>query len=646
LSGTTWNIVREFEKSAGIHSLSINQWTPESQELRVRASLMGGRRETDYALSGANELSLTIQNLQPTQFEFTLVRPQVSYLSQLEELEVVWQLDDQPEQTKFLRSLNAETVLSIPVGAGAHKLTVRLATPRVNHFVLVRIHEQGVDLQESDDELTSRDRFYQVATSDEPVEFNVAGPTVLRIDERASESETEMTTKYVVVKSERQKIRLPAGIDGAAKLYRVAELAFDESLEEPSVYSPPERVSRLADAWIDTQIRQASIEEGRISLSDDWVSDYFVGTGDPLTSFANLASCLDTVVDSSEIDRTLPLGQHERATWGLGSQIAYRRAVEESELGSAPDRYVELFATRYFFDQWQDRYYRDKMLSRWRDGAGPSFGWVHDEWWDVSGAKPHERSSTSCGRCGIDDHLMPPFGLRWTAYAFLQDPGGATSPADSDVEASLGGRVQWRNRYQINDVAYHIPTMTLFGRWLTLDENPYQPGHVDQDIFTPYKRNHPVGFQAFDRFVFEPCADVKWWIAPTLSTNTDFNVFDPDYITLSTGWSQQLRDLQVDLSYRWGRYFRDEDRRNTVSQHLLYADLTFERWRNLSRRWELGFRLRQDLADGDSSAFLTITDFRSHGREYRDMHSSQLPFGSLRRQRAIDDWLGGIVEPN
>lgn len=646
MAGTTWKILREFDLSAGVHSLKLDQWTPESETLRVRAAMMGRLRKTSYALSNSNELQLAFKNSQPTQFEIVLLRPQISYLDQLDDLEVAWRIDSQPEQTKFLSKLGAETRIAIPFEAGNHKLALRLKTPRVNHFVMVHIREKDVDVVESTDPLVTRDRFFQVATEQEPVEFNVLGPTVVRVEEFDDRAELgNSNTKYIVVNTKQKTISLPARENGESKLYRIAELAIDTASQQPPVYSPPPHIARIDDAWIDTQIRKASVADGQVVLTTDWISDYFVGTGDRISSFANLGSHLGVEVDSI-LDRTLPLGQHEDGTWAIGSNVAYRRAVEESELGSAADRYAEFFATHHFFDQWQDRFTRNKFLSRWRDGAGPSFGWIHDEWWDVSGMKPHEKSSQSCDRSGIDDDLLSPFGLRWNAYAFLQDPGGTIAPATSRFESSIGGRIQLRNRFEIRDRLYHTPTATLFARWLSLDENRYQPGHLDQDIFTPYKRNHPVGIQAFDRIVLEPCADVRLWVMPTVSTNTDFNVFDPDYITLRTGMSQKLRGLHFDVSYRWGRYFRDEDRRSNATQHLLYADVTLERWKNLSRRWELGFRLRQDLADGDRSVFITFTDFHSHGREYRDIHSSQLPFAPLRRQRAIDDFLSGIVEPN
>ena len=241
--------------------------------------------------------------------------------------------------------------------------------------------------------------------------------------------------------------------------------------------------------------------------------------------------------------------------------------MEESEQRREPDQFLELFAKRYQFDPWRDKYYKDQFLARLRDGAGPSFGWVHDTFWQSPAWTFKQSDVSCCDRHGVTNHDVLPLDLRSNFFTYLQDPGGAIA-GGSDLEWAFGGFLRISKRLAISERVYHKPTVTLFGRWLSLDRNRYRAGHLDQDVFTPYKANHRFGLRAQDSLYWQPCKDVRWYLSPSLATNENFNIFSPDYVTLKMGQQRLIGNLRIDAAYRIGQYFADNDRANDSTQHF------------------------------------------------------------------------------
>jgi hypothetical protein len=158
----------------------------------------------------------------------------------------------------------------------------------------------------------------------------------------------------------------------------------------------------------------------------------------------------------------------------------------------------------------------------------------------------------------------------------------------------------------------------------------YEPGRIDQDIFTQYKADHQTGMRLWDTLSFTPWLDAKWWFRPGLVTNEDFDFTRPEQTYVQIGRSQMLGALTVDISYR----IANENRSRDSTQHLLALEGLLDHINVAGRRCELGIAVGHDLSSGKTSARLSLAGYFDNGRRYRDIYSGETRFLALRKQHA------------
>ncbi len=598
----TWKSFREFESSAGIHAIEIEGWQPESPSLRIRKSLLAPRFDADHILSAEQDLVLNLRDDRATVFEIVAARPQLSFLPTSPTL-VEWQLDDGEPHVIRLTDPTLHQTFRVEVSAGQHQLRVRVKNPMAFHYVLLKIRERTADGQSV--ALEPRRRFYQVATVDEPVRFSLEGPAVVRIDERRGK--TTLTRIETVIEGIRQFELNPAAGQKAA-LYRVFELLDDPQRQSPQSAPIELQLEEQPRPWLDPLV------------------DAVFASGPPRIADLSLMSP-DAPAPNVNIDDEFPLGSQERGTWSLGMGLFQRAALEEDNNLARPGQFMQFNATRYRFDAWNNKHLQTDLLLRTRNAAGPVFGLVHNQWQSLPSLR-----SIVCN-CGNDGH--PPIDFSTRGFVFLQRPGTSALPASPNTHVTVGlqGRISQTRRW--SSQAYHKPSMTVFGRWLTMDQNTFGPAEADEDIFTPFKSNHRIGMRISDRFIYQRNLDNKWWLRPALMTNENFNLAKPDNVSLQGGVSQLWGPLELQFSYKAIRYLSDNDRRNNSTQHLFYADAILERWRCAGRRNQMSLSFRHDLGDGDTSTSLVFTTFFDHGRGYRDMHPSRVSYLPIRKDRTV-----------
>ena len=322
LTGLTWKRFREISQSAGVHSVHVNRWMPSSENLRVRRALLSSK-EAHHALSDGDEFLLSVDNLRPSEFVIDLRRAHVGFVPQAADIAVEWQLDD--ESPTELRLSGSEVgdarTLKVPVSGGKHQLKISVRS-FANHFVFVRVTEStgGRErIRELHDATSRRERFYHVATVDEPIQFLAPDGGVFRIDEIdefdtdgnsdiPTESASEKQT-YFVATSKNPSITLRPRDGQAIRLVRIFELVAATS-NPPSIFRPPPKTVPLAKAFLDPATAQASVEVS----NSDWIVDYFRGYGDSLTSLATgSASSLSLVT----LDSKYPLERTPRTDLGV-----------------------------------------------------------------------------------------------------------------------------------------------------------------------------------------------------------------------------------------------------------------------------------------------------------------------------------------
>ncbi len=601
-----WDPVASVDRSAGIQVKQVHGWSPESQEGRVRRRLMRNLHTDDHVLIGGDALVLRTKNVRPTVLQVELEPITVEYSPQLP-VTVLWQRDDEPPRRIRVSPSAPVASLDVDVPSGDHRIQWQIVEPFYGQYIRLQVRERGHSPTSGPVAIRPEfERKYHIATHHEPVELAVSGPAVLRVDELQGEVPT---SRYISVtgRNEVVTLRPPEGTEQV--LLRIARCIPDPNkrrLQAPELAAAPQPVP---PPWLESR----RLEEATDGIA---LAAFHRDNVDILP----LVAPDQPPVTVDHLDQRF-LGGQEDGTWSVGLGWFSRRALEEINNIRAPDEFGELFATHRLYDEDRSLYRRTDLLTRSRESSGPTAGIRHFGW-----LEPPDT----------------PWRLHWSASGYTQRPIPRIADVDRDTEWALDFRGRIQRRWNFAEDAYHLPTIWAFGRVLSLDENPYGAGRVDQDIFTNFKSQQRTGLLLSDLLVWQRYLDQKLWLQPVLFTNEDFNPGQPDHFSIRTGWSQALGRLNFEASYRYARFFADQDRPNDVDQHLLFADVLFDRWSRLGRRWEVAGRLGYDATNGEISGNVVLTWNFDRGRQFRDFHPSQIGFLNLRQQQA-DRWTSSVL---
>jgi hypothetical protein len=304
------------------------------------------------------------------------------------------------------------------------------------------------------------------------------------------------------------------------------------------------------------------------------------------------------------------LGGQEDGTWSFGAGYVKRRPLDEGTGATEPDEFIEFDLVHRYRDHIGRNYWATGLAYRDRDPANGSFAVRSELWHEVQ---------------------MLPIDFRMQVAGYVQDPGEAIPPRKNDTEWSLLWRGGVLQRRDLSPVLYHVPSASLFARALSLDKSPYPPGRVDQDIFTTYKSNHRSGLVLSDTFSYAPWLDTELWLLGSLTTNENFDAFQPDHASLRLGWSQLLGQADFEASYRVTRYFADEDRRDATTQHLISLDAVVTSCLLDGCRYELDLSVQFDLVDDTATVSLAVAGHLG-SRGYRDFAPGEVRFKPIKRR--------------
>lgn len=593
-SAVQWSLVRNVESSGGIFLKEVADWSPESPRLKLRKELMRNLRAGDMVL-GADEV-VTLDYRNPEHVELKV---------EVELLEGYFRLPSPCVVTRFfdgeevgsvrLDSWSRGSTQTLSIPPGVHQLRWRMDQSYLGQFVRLRVEESRAGISRPITKTAKR--HYHIATHEEPIRLTVAGPSLLRIDA------LEGPSRYLLInEASRQVVLTPE--DGVEGRYRIFQAAYEPGLTRRYPFDatpPPIPVPPPPWGPLELPTEIGPVADSRVPFDSD-LSLLAVAAADQPSS----------VVDHLDWRE---LGGQEDGTWGTGLGWYHRRPADEVPFVGRADRFAELAVNHWQFDEDTSTYHKANFVSRHRDLGAHSFGLRHDQWY-----------------VGREDGWR----LHHALAAYVQRPETEFPDVERDTEWSLFARGSVLKRFDIHDRVHHLPSFGVFGRVLSMDRNPYGPGQVDQDVFTRYKHDHPLGLTFSDRFVYERCADCLWWVRPAMTTNEGVDPTDLDNVRLSTGWSGIRGSLDFEVAHRYTRYLDDADRPRGVDQHMLFADVRWNHWSFAGRRLEVAGRLRHDLGRERASAAVWFTCFFDRGRGYRDFHGSELPFANVRRQAA--DW--------
>lgn len=570
-----WEEVSHIRESAGVRMVKVPSWLSETPMLRVRKALLGPKAPGEEILSGGGRMALSVRNVRPTTLRVEARIAELPYLEP-QPMTVSCSLDGRPLQTtRFDAVEHPACELALDLPAGRHTVRFEIRSRYVNQFLRMRVlrPEDGCTVEARENRET---RTYFLATQDVPVHAMVEGPTWVRIDEWRN---GRVLTRYHRAAEGVNEMVLPPPHGRPEALYRVFR-----------------RTQRSGEAPERPELRP--FEPSLPELPGPHLR------------------LVERFREGLRVEDGLPLGTQEDGTWSVELRGDRRRSLEEDELsGDEPERFLELSATHRAFHEHLSAYTRGRLLGRARERGGPTLGLDGDVWF-----RPRE--------------------IPWRFH--VQGSLYAQDPASEDLQVFGSGPTEWSlraeaeasRRWALGPKTAHTASVSLFGRLLSLDENPYEEAaRLDQDVFTVYKADHRAGVRLEETLLHSPWLDTLWLAGVALGTNEDLNPLDPDHVRFRMGWRQLLGPFEAAATYRLTHYFEDRDRLEAVTRQYLDLDLSWDHWTLDQERLRIGGRLTRALDRDAFSAGVFMTWTFSTGRALRDFSPAEELFRHLKERR-------------
>ncbi len=457
--------------------------------------------------------------------------------------------------------------------------TLEIQVPEGDHILYVAIEKPvanqflRIRINDSAPLIQKYERRYQVSTQEEPLIVNVKGPNWLRISEWHP---THIDTRYQQVGEGWHRLSFPPVKGQTMALLRLHEMVpKDENEKQPEV-----------------QLRQLQIVAESLPEQHLYVYEETKPTrkGDfPLRL---------------DVRDGIPLSEQRKDSRSFTASLRRRQNVEEDDIQFQD--IFELSTTYRSFDEVSRDYLKSKWLVRFNEEGDITLG-----------AKRDLHYKQAQGR---------PFALRLSGSIYAQKVWDGDLEWHGLVKGSLSQ--YWR----INLKSYHVPSFSVFGRWLSLSEAPDEfADRLDNDVYSDYKSDHRFGITLADSFIYEPWRDTRW--VGRVRVNSNENIVKPDYLRLKAEWQQLLGEAQFNLAYRFYHYWSDDDRKQSVNRHWLSLDLSWDIWDENLSRWEWGIKLDQDLDNNELQGMLYLSWHNSRGRGYQDFLPGEVDFLRLRKER-------------
>mgnify|MGYP006277462787 FL=1 len=577
--GLSWQEVDSVYSGLGIRYVQVPAWSSQTPFLRVRKALLGPKEPGEEILAGGRRLVIRNYSQQATRLTLELEYADMPFL-QPQQLVATYQVDQgQVHRAVFSPQGQRRREIHLDLGPGEHLIRVGIARKVVNQFIRIRVTEPASSKGMISGQAEMEERRYYVAGRKRPLRAKVMGPAWLRIDQW---EQGQIIHEYRYLTSGPQEITLTPSPDHKQALYRLYVRARQPGQE-------PEPL-----ALRESEPQFASLPDPSLRLGD--------GLKLPLPEWQPDGH-----------------GRYEDGTWSFSGQAVRRRNLFEGG-GSAeePGQFFELSGKYRRYFPLREAYVESSLLTRYRESGGPTLGTVQE----VS--------------------LFPdyvPFNLQVQAEAYLQNPQakdcdylGSESP-----EWSVTGEVTGSARRKISPTTWHRPSLSLFGRVLSMDgSEAYAGDQVDQDVYTPYKADHLAGLTVSEALIHQPWLDTIWSAQARVRSNEHLALWDPDHISLDGGWEQLIGPVQLDMGYRATRYFPDQDRQTGRWRHYVSTRLSYDHWRPNQDRLQLslGWTKALDRDDG-YSAWLGLTWHLSRNQGLQDFEPGDPQFSDLMRQRFL-----------
>ncbi len=311
-------------------------------------------------------------------------------------------------------------------------------------------------------------------------------------------------------------------------------------------------------------------------------------------------------------DDVLTLGGQEDGTWSFTTALASRRNLgEDNEDTAEAERFSEWTVSHRLFVPHRTTFFHTDALVRIREQGDPT--WGARSWLVID--RPDWPVDINLSGTLFAQHADAEIGNQWAGT----------------LRATLSQKRDW------NYATYHRPSLGVFQRWLSLDNSPgTNQDRVDQDIFTPYKRDHLRGLRVADSVTHRPWLDTLVHGGVFATTNDSLNPLDLDNSGVTIGAKQLFGDWQLGLGYRITHYFADGDRDGSSTRLRLRFTVDGLGWISSTDGWQAHFNFDHDHHSGDNSVWLSLAWNRANARRLRDYRPGEIEFRTLRQRRAYE----------
>ena len=579
---TTWQPVASIQSSAGVRYVPVSSWKSESPYMRTRQALFGPVKEDEILLQGANPIAYIVDN--PREQETVvlgLALPHPPYRKPVG-AKMAWQVDDGTVFREELTPDKSQTTIRLLVKPGRHSLRVWIENPLRNQFVRVRLHTPGETGAFAASNL-GLERRYHVATPEIPVVAAVKGPAWIRVDELRGE---RTVFSYRQIESGWHEIRLLPTY-GDEGLFRMS-------------------------------VREVSPVGQFASIAPE-VPDYVEVPASPFEMPTPSTPSSVSFHDGFE------LGGQEDGTWELETAAVKRRDVGEDTGGKDAEQFLQLSLRHRYYVESMPAYFKTEVLARKHEYGGPTIGLFEDFTY-------------------LPRSVPLTFNVAGKLYAQAPKSGDVYwGTGKTEWSASLRGRVSQKRDF--NDKAYHVPSVSIFVRALSMnDDSDYKGKELDRDVYTDYKADHKIGGRIGDTLYYQPYLDSLLYGGASVTTNEQMNPFSPDNIAFRTGWSQLFGSFQTDIGYRYTHYLSDHDRAKSSNRDFVDAGVHWDYWSEQLDRFRVGLKTEYDLDLGQASGMFNFSWLWSNGRGLRDVRpGAEERFYDL-KERALPSTTNNAVE--
>ena len=563
-----WQLLDNVRDSAGIRKFEQFGALPGSATSR-ELFLKNAPKDLNRLLDARTKLSFNYDTLVPTQLKLGLQQLVLPGTS-TDSVSVELNIDGSVSKSIRLSGSGRKRGYTLNFKPGPHQITFRVIAddPKTRIALsLAEQKEQGFSPLES-----GVQRAYFVADANTKIRIDAHTPALYRIDKRVND---RITSHYRPMIAGSKPIVLDAKLKDAAyfRIYEFIETPLSSSSTSKSI------------GLISAQPLPDSPE-----LALNWFGDI---DGYILADYATTDYRHDL----------------NRGTWGFGIQTGESRQSDEEGSGGITPLYTQtVLSYRRHFEQL-NAYSRTELLSRdYTDQLDTMTG--IRQWFDWYS----ENSDWHVGTYG---------------HYYRQDARERKGKASNDAVLV---RLEADYSFDITRSLRNKVKLQAFQSWLSLQENDLAPGAaVDPSIFSPYKDDHPKGWNFSDRLTFNYWRDNRIYIEAALRSNSLQDPADLDAYGVKIGLDQIYDQLTFGSNFHYRWYKNDSDRRQDSETRRLKFYLDWNRWRD-SHGLQLGSDVSLDFDTGLHTWNAHLNWYFNSGN-LQNFRPGELKFRSLQNRR-------------